>query len=183
MDRDRVLRGQVELLGEAGLSFHQGADSGAVVRARRSVQRAVLPSRVEISAQISTAWPALGLSQSVRHPCWPCQRPDPLLLRQEPGRARSNREAFQRWHELGRAVLRAQRRAVLPDLCSGPAHSHLDGSDSERHALGDLSTPRTAAVPTTSAAYPGPPGYDEWTTSTSTRVYVASFAGNQPTAT
>lgn len=141
-----MLHGQVELLGEAGLSFHQGADSGAVIRARRSVERAVLPSRVEISAQISTAWPARGLSQSSVTPAGHVSDP----TRSSSGRNRG---------ELGRTGRRSSggtslavpsfrrtvdpdqlprgQRAVLPDLCSGPAHSHLDGSDSERHALGD----------------------------------------------
>ena len=177
-----MLHGQVELLGEAGLSFHQGADSGAVIRARRSVERAVLPSRVEISAQISTAWPARGLSQSSVTPAGHVSDP----TRSSSGRNRG---------ELGRTGRRSSGgtslavpsfgRNVVPffQICAADRLTPTSMAatrngtpwainSTNRCRANDFGRlPRTSGIRRVDNEY------------LSTRVYVASFAGNQPTAT
>ena len=66
------------------------------------VERAVLPSGVEIAAQLTAdrrSGPAQRLANHGRTitPAGQVSDPDPFLLREEPGRDRTNGERFQRW--------------------------------------------------------------------------------------
>lgn len=121
-------RAQLGVAGDLGLFGSRPSLRGKDL----GVERAVLAGRVQVAAQLTAdrrRGPAQRLADHGRAvtPAGHVGDPDPFLLREEPGRDRTDGEWFQRRHDLDRAILPAHRRAVLPDLCSRPADAHLDG--------------------------------------------------------